>query len=309
VNAGVIKLDGQGRATQAQTFMGLRWTGGSEVVASFQAAGIAAFKSNDTHQEKRERQTGYGANELYLNYLTWNPSSSCDGVHAKAFGQPCNANVGFQQHGFSTTLRDPTDGSTARQRWNRWMNVPGVLKRVSLFEHGMTIEGLGVLLNEQRLRGDKSGEFSLNAGNEVPGSNLQFYHPSAKTPMQYLASSQWQALMAWTAFFEVFKRKSPTGVFYVEKRDMEQLFFKAEFPTSWKPHPWGFREALGHVRALRGTGAGEEWAAMTSSMVDKIEAAHGTNADDKYYATVIGQALVAAQALSDDVWRTFPGGQ
>lgn len=303
VNNGVLTLDSKGRVTQEDTFRSLRWMGNTPIMSKFQASGIAAFKDNDTHQVYRER-SGEFKGTLYLNYNTWNPLDECTGSNPiTRDGMACNANIGFQQHGFSTTLRDPTDGSSARTRWGQWMNLPGVLTNIDgVREKVMTIEGMGALLKEARLNGDKHGEFGLTASNGFAGSQLAFYHPSASAPQQYLPCSQWQAVGAWAAFWAVFAREK-NGVWYMPESDLKRFFYDAKFPKDYTPKPWGFKETMKAVRELKGTGAGEEWVAVISGIL----AAVGEEAPDEHYAGGMLQALEQLGARADDKYRTVPG--
>lgn len=300
VNQGVIKMDGTDRVSQEDTLKGLMWTGNSEVMAGFQAKGITAFKANDTHQEYRERDGSY-EKPLYLNYNTWNPLFACIGNNPTRNGLPCNVNVGFQQHGYSTTLRDPTDKSTADVRWSKWMSLPGVLTSMSgVNEKVMKLEGMGKLLKEARLRGEKSGEFSLTANNQLKGSPIAFYHPSARTQWKYLGCSQWQAMGAWAAFWALFARKK-NGVEYMPESDLRRFFFHAQFPVGWKPKPWGFRETMKVVRELKGTGAGDVWADVMTGVLAEV----GENKPDDHYAAGMLQALEDVGARDDDVFKRF----
>jgi len=301
VNAGKLNLDSQGRATQEETLRSLMWTGNSDIMAGFQAKGIAAFKANDTHQDKRERDGSY-TGTLYLNYNTWNPLSECTGSNPKVEGFQCNTNIGFQQHGFSTTLRDPTDGSSAKSRWSKWMGLSGVLTNIpGVREKVMTIEGLGALLKEARLRGDKNGEFGLTSKNQFRGSQLAYYHPSANVPAKYLPASEWQALGAWAAFWALFARYEG-GVAYMPESDLNGFFYDAKFPRDFKPYPWGFKETMKTVRELKGTGAGEEWVAVISGVLAQV----GENAAERNYGGGMLKALSTIGARDDDVYRSYP---
>jgi len=303
VNEGVLTLDSKGRATQEDTLRSLMWMGNTPVMSGFQAKGIAAFKDNDTHQAYRERAPGYKGT-LYLNYNTWNPYSECVGGFGNTRdGMACNLNIGFQQHGYSTTIRDPTDGSSAKTRWAQWMNLPGVLTNIAgVREKVMTIEGLGALLKAARLNGDKNGEFALTARNTFAGSQLAFYHPTAKTPQQYKPCSQWQAIGAWAAFWAVFERRSSNGVWYMPESDLRRFFFDGKFPKDYSPKPWGFKETMKAVRKLKGTGAGEEWCAAISGVIAQV----GEEAPDEHFAGGLLGLLSKFGARADDKFRTAP---
>lgn len=304
VKRGLLNLDGDGRATQMETFRGLSATGNSPEMASFQAKGIAAFTSDDKHQEYRERTGSYDGT-LYLNYDTWNPMSDCsNGPTVEGTGRPCNANVGFQQHGYSTTVRDPTDGTSAEARWRQWFEQDGILVNdSSVGQRVMTMNGMGRLLRSIRINGDKSGEFSLrNAWNLFSGSNLQYYHPSADRRVQQLMCSQWQAVGAWAAFWAVWARYGSDGSSYMTEDDLKGFFLNADFPADWTPQPWGFKESFKVVRELRGTGAGDEWAEAITGILRQF----GDDATETEYLHGLLQALTSAGARNDDIFKKGP---
>lgn len=304
VKRGLLPLDSQGRATQMDTLRGLMATGNSPEMAAFQARGIATFSNNDKHQEYRER-TGSYEGTLYLNYDLWNPLSDCsNGPIVEGTGRPCNANVGFQQHGYSTTLRDPTDGTSAEARWRQWFEQDGILVNdSSVGQRVMTMNGLGRLLRSARINGDKSGEFSLRtAQDRFLDSNLQYYHPSAGRRIQQLQCSQWQAVGAWAAFWTVWARYGSDGSSYMTEDDLKGFFLNADFPADWTPQPWGFKEAFKVVRELRGTGAGDEWAEAITGVLRQF----GDDATEREYVQGMLQALLTAGARNDDIFKKGP---
>jgi len=173
--------------------------------------------------------------------------------------------------------------------------IRGVRERV------MTIQGLGALLKEVRLRGEKSGEFALTANNKFKGSPLAFYHPAASTPNKYKPVSQWQAIGAWGAFWAIFEKEA-NGVTYMTETDLKRFFFEAKFPKGWSPKPMGFREVFKVIRELRNTGAGDEWAEIITGKL----AAIGENSDERQYGGGLLQALEQVGARADDVYKRYP---
>lgn len=307
VKRGLIQLDSKGRATQQQTLVGLMGTGNSQEMAGFQALGIAAFDENDPHQVKRVR-TGAPQPSLLLNYNTWNPEAECVGSNIPNLpdGRPCNANIGFQQHGFSTTIRDPTTGRSARNRWKDWMDRKGVLTydpSIRLFDRVMKIDGLGQLLKYMRVEGEKSGEFALTADDKFEGSPLQFYHPNASSPEQYLPCSQWQAVGAWAAFWAAFARVTSDGkTYFMPKDDLERFFEEADFPKDWSAKPWGFKESFKVVREMKGMGIGDEWVAQIENILNTF----GEEASEQSYTQGMLIALTAIGSRIDDVNKPMP---
>merc|ERR1719433_1137769 len=293
VNRGLITLDSTGRATQNQTLIGLMATGNSYPMAAFQALGIAAFVEDDPHQEKRSRDGSVDMDNLYLNYNLWNPETECTGNNeylADGSGRPCNANIGFQQHGYSTTLRDPTNGQSADARWTEWMERSGVLV------YDPTLRPFDRVM--------KIGEFALNADNSFSGSPLSFYHPSvAGSENEYLACSQWQAVGAWAAFWAAFARSGAvTGRTFMPEEDLRRFFFDADFPADWSAKAWGFKESFMVVRDMQGMGAGEEW---TEQIVGILDSLGDEASEEEYYAGMLG-ALTAVGSRRDDVNKPYP---
>lgn len=306
VNRGIMTLDSEGRATQHATMVGLMGTGNSAPMAQFQALGIAAFNGSDKHQVKRVRDGSLGMSELHLNYNVWNAKDECAGSNIPNLpnGRPCNANIGFQQHGFSTTLRDASNGRSARARWNDWMERRGVLvydPSIKLFGKVMKIDGLAKLLKYAREEGNKDGEFALNADNSFRGSPLSFYHPSTGgDPNEYLPCSQWQAVGAWAAFWAAFGRYSGQTSF-MPKDDLERFFFDGDFPADWIAKPWGFKESFKVVREMQGMGAGEEWVAQIANILNTF----GEEADELQYMQGLLGALTVVGSRKDDINKPF----
>jgi len=308
VTRGIMTLDAKGRASQHETMVGLMATGNSAPMAQFQALGIAAFRKGDTHQERRVRDGSMDMHNLYLNYNIWNPETECKGSNIPNLpdGRPCNANIGFQQHGFSTTLRDPTDGRSARARWSEWMDRRGVLEydpSLRLTGKVMKIGGLGKILKYAREEGEKSGEFALNADNSFPGSPLSFYHPSANKTKEYLACSQWQGVGAWAAFWAAFARKAAiSGRTFMPEDDLRRFFFDADFPSDWTAKPWGFKESFKVVREMQGMGAGEEWVEQINGILNSV----GEDGSEVQYMQGMLGALEFVGSRRDDVHKSFP---
>jgi len=307
VTRGLVNLDSQGRATQFDTMQALMKIGNSAPMAQFQALGIASFTDKDVHQVKRIRDGSMDMNSLYLNYNIWNAETDCD--ENRAFlsdGRPCNANIGFQAHGASTTIRDPTyRPNLFWNRWDEWMEPTGVLVYdSSLHRNGrvMKMRGFAQLLKDIRLNGEQSGEFALNSSNGFSGSNLQYYHPGANTRKEYLACGQWQFIGAWGAFWAAFARVGSNGETFMPEDDLRRFFHQADFPADWRPQPWGWKETFKTVRELQGTGAGEEW---VEEIVGVLKA-YGEEASELAYTQGMLGAMQTIGARKDDVYKPYP---
>jgi len=286
---------------------GLMFTGNSGPMAQFQSLGIAAFAQDDVHQTRRIRGSQTISDDLHLNYDLWNPETECSGRANLNDGRPCNANIGFQQHGFSTTVRDWTDGSSAKSRWNNWMKRSGVLTydpSFKLFDKVMKIEGMAKLLEYARLEGEKSGEFALNGDNSFRGSPLSFYHPSVGgSSNEQKACSQWQAVGAWAAFWAAFAQYTSDGKGFMAEEDLKRFFFDGKFPSWWTAKPWGFKDTFKVVREMQGMGAGEEWVEQIVNILNTV----GEEGSERQYMGGLLGALTHIGSRRDDVHKDFVG--
>merc|ERR1740121_2307276 len=153
-------------------------------MSGFQADGIVAFKKKDVYQMDRNQVPFSSLNKLfpkYVNLYTMNTIDKCPwSKEQTSAGFPCNNNVQFQQHGYSTLIRDPSSG-TAESRFADWFDP--VLERISgVSGRVLTKAGFGRLLARARGRdGDHSAEFSLTGSEGFSGSNMQKYHPETKS--------------------------------------------------------------------------------------------------------------------------------
>jgi len=75
VTRGLLSPDSSGRVDQMGIIRGLMGLGNTEEMFGFQALGIVGFKSDDTYQVNRIRQSTPGA--LFFNLYNWNPQDSC----------------------------------------------------------------------------------------------------------------------------------------------------------------------------------------------------------------------------------------
>jgi hypothetical protein len=125
----IVREDAHGRVSQNMTTYALTQTGNSDMMALFQSKGIAGFGDEDLHQNVRVKFSQ--DTDRHLNYRTMNRQDHCSrgGPPLLPAGTPCNANIEFQQHGYSTLLRDPQGGATGTERFNTWFEKPGVLVR------------------------------------------------------------------------------------------------------------------------------------------------------------------------------------
>merc|ERR1719188_1365617 len=119
--------------------------------------------------------------------------------------------------------------------------------------------------------------------------------------IQWNRDENWQAGGAWAAFWALFEREA-NGVTYMPESDLRRFFFEAKFPKDWSPRPWGFKETFKVVRALRGTGAGEEWCAIISGILAKV----GEEGSERQYGGGLLQALESVGARADDVFKRYP---
>merc|ERR1719323_135949 len=173
-------------------------------------AGAVTFLKNDIHQVYRQP---FDPNKVfYLNIYTMNPEDSCEKNKGKILpnGLPCNANPAFQQHGFSTTVRQRGAGGSFEERFKSWFSK-ALTKPSWASERILTQAGMASVLEKARgPAGDKSGETSLNSDNSKAGSNLEFYHPSIKNRTAVAISNQFLAITGWTMLLRAFgKRKLP----------------------------------------------------------------------------------------------------
>lgn len=303
----VVKEDAYGRISQNATTYALTQTGNSDMMALFQSKGIAGFGPDDVHQNVRIKFSK--DTDRFLNYRTMNRQDNCrrGGPPLLPAGTPCNANIEFQQHGYSTLLRDPQGGSTGQKRFDNWFEKPGVLTRCRKCNgvfggRVMKLEGLGKLLAYARgMEGDHSGEFSVNADGSRDGSPLSRLHPSITHPSNYSAVSTWQAVTAWSSFWAAFARES-NGEVFMPYDDLKAMFVDGDWPPGWVMKPWGFRETFATVAALEGSGAGDAWSAKIRGVLDKF----GRDADERTYFYQMIEAIGSIGAREDDIWNTYP---
>lgn len=307
VTRGLLIPDSSGRVDQMGLIQGLMGIGNSKQMSGFQALGIAGFKSNDTYEVNRIRQKAPGA--LYFNLYNWNPHDSCFHQAPELSTKvKCNANTEFQQHAFSTQIRDPKNGGSPQSRFVKYFSRSGVLKTIpGVSGKVMTLDGMAKLLAEIRVTGDKNGENSLKGrDNNFRGSLMEFFHPSAKK--DYLALSQWQALGAWGAFFAGFARPPAThgGEAYMKESDLKGMFIDSDFPSDWSSgqpglfRQWGFRETFALVADMDGSGAGDPWTRIVKGWFADI----GYSGSEIQYQMAILGAIYAGNI--DNTHRTYP---
>jgi hypothetical protein len=302
----IVREDAHGRVSQNMTTYALTQTGNSDMMALFQSKGIAGFGDEDLHQNVRVKFSQ--DTDRHLNYRTMNRQDHCSrgGPPLLPAGTPCNANIEFQQHGYSTLLRDPQGGATGTERFNTWFEKPGVLVRcracTGLFGgRVMKLEGLGKLLSYARSEGDLSGEFSLNRDGSFAGSPCERLHPSITHPSNYTAVSTWQAVTAWSSFWAAFAHEK-NGEVFMPYDDLKTWFVDGDFPRGWVMKPWGFRETFATVAALEGSGAGDAWSAKIRGVLEKF----GWEADERTYFYQMIEAIGSIGARDDDLHNTYP---
>lgn len=288
------------------TTTALMATGNTARMAVFQSKGIAGFSNADIHQNDRVKFSP--DSDRFLNFFTMNRQDYCRrGGPAILPGLgPCNANVEFQQHGYSTLLRDPQGGGSALQRFNFWFGKPGVITRHWRLGRIMTIQGLGELLRIARLEGDHSGEFSMNPDGSFQGSPMSFNHPTISGAFNRSAVSTWQAVTAWSSFWAAFAHEgSWTTPAHMTEAELKTWFVDGAFPQGYQVKPWGFRETFATVVSLKGTGAGDEWCTVIERMRDRL----GHNASEEQFFFGMVEAIGSIGAREYEVARSFPPGR
>jgi len=243
-------------------------------VSGFQTIGIVAFDKDDVRQVTRQQSLFSDwniFNPYWVNLYTMNPMDLCGNrLFQTRSGFPCNVNVQYQQHAFSTVIRDPSRGGSVSNRYAAVFGQRGVLTRMSgVSGKVMTERGLGNLLARAARSGDFSGEFSLNATGGMSGSKLIKYHPDVANMFDAKVLFQWQAMFAWGAFFSMLK-KEKNGVAYVLEDDMKPMFFKGQFPPGWKKQSWGWKTVLDLVIKWKGMGFGEEFISRCEEILGDV---------------------------------------
>jgi len=191
-----------------------------------------------------------------------------------SIGKPCNANTQFQQHGFSTTLRDTRYDSQDPDRSKRfdfWIGSELVdpteaEAKLSTTERVLLFDGFARMLAKARsgkgdspmLSGDFSGEYSLAADGQWENSGIKKWHPSVTSPNKYKALATWQPLLAWSGWWHAFSREEGKVRYFTES-DLKAVFMRGEFPESWSQKSWGFQENYETIIALEGKGLGDTW--------------------------------------------------
>jgi len=311
VTRGLLSPDSSGRVDQMGIIRGLMGLGNTQEMSGFQALGIVGFKSDDTYQVNRIRQSTPGA--LFFNLYNWNAQDSCTYQAPElATKVKCNANIEFQQHAFSTEIRDPKNGGTPESRFEDYFSRSGVLKTIpGVSGKAMTLGGMANLLAEIRVTGDKSGENSLKGRyNDFKGSLMEFFHPSAYRKDDYVSLSQWQALGAWGAMWAAFARSPATsgGEAYMKESDLKRMFVDSDFPSDWSPgqpglfRQWGFRETFRVVADMDGSGAGDHWTQLVKGWFSPSQV--GSNGTETQYQMAILGGIHAGNL--DNKHRTYP---
>lgn len=308
VNAGHATHDSLGRVSQNTTTYALMQTGNTPRMAVFQSKGIAGFSDADIHQNERVKFSQ--DSDRFLNFFNMNRQDYChrngDEFLTSPARGPCNANVEFQQHGYSTLLRDPEGGGSAEERFNFWFDKPGVLRRVIGVGQVMTLEGLGNLLRIAREEGDHSGEFSTNPDGSLEGSRMSFNHRTITAPFNVSAVSSWQAVTAWSSFWAAFAHEATWRYpAHMTRAELKEWFVDGVFPQGYKMKEWGFRETFATVAALKGSGAGDEWCTVIEGVLDNL----GRNATEEEYFWGMVNAIGSVGARGPEQHYTFPPGR
>jgi hypothetical protein len=299
-HAGHMVPDRHGRVERQFVSQGLMESGASPEAAQFQAR-IAAYASDDLHQEMRYNgKPTDPSGPKYLNIFTMNKADQCSRAQQTTTdaGYFCNTNTQFVQHGYSTTLRAPDNG-LANKGFDHYMNLPGVMESVRGTKV-MTVQGLGKLLAHVRKQnGDHSGDQSLNKNGGLSGSGMAKYHPSVTAASDYNPLSQWQALFAWSAFFDAFSKTS-SGVVGIPEADLRSLLVDGKFPARYQKKAWSLQSGLSVVSQLAGTGAGDEMARVAAGLLAQL----GPNGKESDYMMGLLGALAKMGIARDDVYNS-----
>jgi len=233
-----------------------------------------------------------------------NTIHKCAGSSELSSGRPCNANPQFQQHGFSTLIRDPKKTRDPLRRFNDTFLRTGVLTSLpGVAERVMLISGLGeVVSRSRRLNGEYTGEFSLTSLGFRTFSMLARYHPSVNRGEDYVPVSQWQALLAWGGFWAAFSRERD-GIEYITESDLRSFFLEGDFPADWQTKPWGFRTNFEAVVQLKGVGCGDE---MIQVVEDLLQQA-GPDPTEEALAQLFIGTVRGFGTFTDDIYNRFDG--
>jgi hypothetical protein len=260
---------------------GVQYIGGTSPVSIFQAMGIASYEEGDAHQNRRQGGLANLAavvppadifsDSFHLNLFNMQPADSCLANPENNGVYPCNANTEFQQHGYSTTMRDrrfDENDPDGINRFRFWIQEELVVapEGVPTNERVLLLDGWGRILAKARtstnetemFRGDFSGEFSLLRNGSWEGSNLQRYHNEINGETRRKVLAVWQPLLAWAAWWNAFKRPygehTPGTIAYFTETDIEDFFLRSKFPDDWEARVWGLKEAFATVDASAGMG-------------------------------------------------------
>jgi len=293
VSSNTIKPNSEGFFNQTAITYGLMATGNSYYMAMYQSRGIAGFAPDDVHQKHRVKFAK--DDDRWLNFWIHNVKDKCTGSERLPNGHFCNANVGYQQHGYSTMVRDPRGGPTAEARFRRWFGIPGVLTEMAgVNEKVWTADGFARLLKEAYQKGDKSGEFSNNKIG-------RFYHPSIPGAFKRNALSQWQAVTAWASFWVAFATRR-NGVMCMTESELRSFFIDGKFPKDWKMQSWGFGETFRFIATMEGRGIGDQWIRTIKGVLKKF----GRNNTEAVYLQGMGGSIVGLGGAIDDITMAMP---
>jgi len=324
---GILKPDEYGRVTEYELQSALQETGASLENSAFQALGIAGYRGDDLHQNVRHCGPNHPEGFLsrfYVNLFTMNPGDACAVAgHRTPGGFLCNANPQFQQHGYSTTIRDTRYDQEDPDRSKRFHFFIGselvepssasdeVSKATK--ERVLLFDGFKRMLLKSRsqaaspmLSGDFNSEFSLTTAGQHKGSNIEKYHPSVADEDSYHTLATWQPLLAWTGWWAAFSRTAGETRYFTES-DLKGFFIHGEYPADWTKWSWGFQDNYELINALETGRAGESGLGTRFiSHVKEMLLPHNAIFDELRYTTETTAFLQTMGMFQDSVQNTWP---
>lgn len=305
VSAGYLTPGSRGEVSDSKMTAGLMSGGASAVFSAFQTAGIVGFEDSDTYQFTRLVAVRATESTKYINLYNMAPQFACDANFSNTpAGYPCNMNPEYQQHGYSASILDPTDGKSRQEAFDAVFEAATVLETIDgVDERVLTAKGMGILLYNARQADDMSSENSLNSTGGLSGSKMEYFHPSITDSSNYLPLSQWQAVLAWTGFWESLRRESPSGVLYMPYSDLESTFLYGKFPDDFVARDWGLNSMFNFIsKNLGGVGAGDELVAQ----IDAILSLYGEDASETTLYAALYTMLYSFGAFTDAVSNPDP---
>lgn len=253
-----------------------------------------------------------------------NPGDACAVAgHRTPGGFLCNANPQFQQHGYSTTIRDTRYDQEDPDRSKRFEFFIGselaepssASDEVSMAtkERVLLFDGFKRMLLKSRSRGDLpmfsgdfNSEYSLTPAGEHKGSGLEKYHPSVIDAEKYHTLAAWQPLLAWTGWWAAFSRTAGETRYFTES-DLRGFFIHGEFPEDWTKWSWGFQDNYELISGLETGRVGESGLGTRFiSQVKAMRLPHNAFFAELRYTTETTKFLQDLGMFKDSEHNTWP---